>query len=71
MRRLDESPYRSPAKREAFIPSTGIDYVPLGIGISPSKKVRIEQGIEDEKLRIRETKANLAKELENETNRRL
>ena len=38
---------------------------------SPNRKAKIDQDIEDEKYKLRETKADLAKELENETNRRM
>ena len=38
---------------------------------SPGRRAKIDHDIEDEKYKLRETKADLAKELENETNRRM
>lgn len=71
IRKIEESPYRKTFEREhlAIIPSN-IDYKQIGLGISPSKKAKIEHDIEDEKFRIKESKAGIAKELEIETTKR-
>jgi hypothetical protein len=65
---MDESPYRKPKE---FSPSRGVNYVPPANITSPGRKHKIEHDLEDDRLRMRETKADLAKELETETNKRL
>lgn len=67
IRKIEESPYRKPRDTSSYHPNALSPQVQM----SPSRRAKVENDIEDEKYRMRETKADLAKELENETNRRL